>query len=362
METQSLTIDMLCDALIKDERVITDQERQLLASIFQHIKSHETPSAELEAAIAERLAGAVGNVIGQRMARVFGDAVVRRLVDTQMNTQAARVDAQEPGLPGVPMRIHPPDALPGVPMRIHPPDALPGVPMRIHPPDTTSTRKSREPLIGQQTPNGQRSVNSATIRGTQVAVFEEFLSKEELTGLIEFALAHEAHFQASRVLVPGSGTNNLDFSQRRSRVFFDLERYSTLFTQRILSYWPRIAEKLEYTPFEIAEVEPQMTASNDGDFFGKHTDSTHELSRTREITFIYFFHREPVAFTGGELRIYDTSFENGCSGASSFKGIIPQQNQIVFFPGRLVHEILPVHCPSKAFADSRFTINGWLHR
>ncbi|MGB8690572.1 MAG: proline hydroxylase, partial [Microcoleus sp.] len=34
----------------------------------------------------------------------------------------------------------------------------------------------------------------------------------------------------------------------------------------------------------------------------------------------------------------------------------------VFFLSRYMHEVLPVSCPSKAFADSRFTINGWVRR
>jgi SM-20-related protein len=42
--------------------------------------------------------------------------------------------------------------------------------------------------------------------------------------------------------------------------------------------------------------------------------------------------------------------------------IVPQPNQIVFFPCSLLHEITPVECPSRAFADSRFTLNGWLHK
>ncbi|WP_333783600.1 hypothetical protein [Nostoc sp. 'Peltigera malacea cyanobiont' DB3992] len=27
-----------------------------------------------------------------------------------------------------------------------------------------------------------------------------------------------------------------------------------------------------------------------------------------------------------------------------------------------MHEVLPVNCPSQAFGDSRFTINGWVRR
>jgi Rps23 Pro-64 3,4-dihydroxylase Tpa1-like proline 4-hydroxylase len=45
----------------------------------------------------------------------------------------------------------------------------------------------------------------------------------------------------------------------------------------------------------------------------------------------------------------------------SYQTIEPRQNQIVLFPCSVLHEITPVKCPSRAFADSRFTMNGWLH-
>jgi Rps23 Pro-64 3,4-dihydroxylase Tpa1-like proline 4-hydroxylase len=41
---------------------------------------------------------------------------------------------------------------------------------------------------------------------------------------------------------------------------------------------------------------------------------------------------------------------------------VPQQNQIVFFPCSVLHEITAIECSSRAFADSRFTLNGWLHK
>jgi Rps23 Pro-64 3,4-dihydroxylase Tpa1-like proline 4-hydroxylase len=42
--------------------------------------------------------------------------------------------------------------------------------------------------------------------------------------------------------------------------------------------------------------------------------------------------------------------------------LTPPQNSIVFFPSSYLHEVMPVSCPSRAFADSRLTVNGWLHR
>jgi Rps23 Pro-64 3,4-dihydroxylase Tpa1-like proline 4-hydroxylase len=78
---------------------------------------------------------------------------------------------------------------------------------------------------------------------------------------------------------------------------------------------------------------------------------------------VYFFHREPKTFRGGDLRIYDSRWENGrYEPTENYRNIVPRQNQMVFFVSSLAHEITPVECPSGAFADSRFTVNGWIHR
>jgi Rps23 Pro-64 3,4-dihydroxylase Tpa1-like proline 4-hydroxylase len=78
---------------------------------------------------------------------------------------------------------------------------------------------------------------------------------------------------------------------------------------------------------------------------------------------VYFFHREPKQFAGGELRIHDARLgSNGYESEGRYQAIAPEQNQIVFFPCELMHEITAVNCPSRQFADSRFTLNGWLRR
>ncbi len=113
--------------------------------------------------------------------------------------------------------------------------------------------------------------------------------------------------------------------------------------------------------FAIRDVEAQITASNDGDFFHFHSDNGNAPVAARHLTFVYFFHREPRAFEGGELRIHDTRLESGeYVSEGSYQTIVPHQNQIVFFPCELMHEITTVKCPSRAFTDSRFTLNGWL--
>ena len=181
--------------------------------------------------------------------------------------------------------------------------------------------------------------------------------------VIQYALAHEADFALSEVVAPGDGGSGIDYEYRRSRVLMDLGAHQTLILNRIQAALPLVMQKLGSEVFPITRIEAQMTASNDGDFFRHHNDNGQDEIASRELTFVYFFHREPKAFQGGELRLYDSRLENGeyCS-TGQYQTIVPEQNQIVFFPSSLLHEITPVQCPSRAFADSRFTVNGWFHR
>jgi Rps23 Pro-64 3,4-dihydroxylase Tpa1-like proline 4-hydroxylase len=190
-------------------------------------------------------------------------------------------------------------------------------------------------------------------------VLDEFLAPQELDELVNYALQHEAEFQSSAVVSPSGDPGTLDYSHRRSRVLMDLGKHEQVILERIRGVLPSVLERLGVEEFPITNVEAQITASNDGDFFGAHCDDSQELIASRRITFVYFFQREPRPFEGGELRLHDSSGSD--AHAESYQKIVPQANQIVFFPCSVLHEITAVECPSRAFADSRFTLNGWLH-
>jgi Rps23 Pro-64 3,4-dihydroxylase Tpa1-like proline 4-hydroxylase len=197
----------------------------------------------------------------------------------------------------------------------------------------------------------------------QFVVLEEFLAPEELNELTDYALSHETEFSLSEVIAPGNDGSAVDYEHRRSRVLMDAGKYQNMVLNRIHAALPMVMQRFGREVFPVKNVEVQITASNDGDFFRHHSDSGQGEIETRELTFVYFFNREPRAFSGGELRIYDTRLENGeYCGTGEGHRIVPGQNQIVFFPSSLVHEITPVLCPSRAFADSRFTVNGWFHK
>lgn len=193
-------------------------------------------------------------------------------------------------------------------------------------------------------------------------VFNEFLAPAELDALTRFTLERETQFQLSEVISPGIG-GVVDFEQRRSRVLMDLGEHKDVLVNRLRTIFPRILRMLDHAPFAIARAEAQITASNHGDFFRSHSDNAQEQVASREITFVYFFHREPKKFSGGELRIYDSRWENNSYvPTANCHAIVPEQNEMVLFNSSLAHEITPVECSTGAFSDGRFTVNGWLHR
>jgi len=202
-----------------------------------------------------------------------------------------------------------------------------------------------------------------SVQTARFLILEEFLAPAELASLQRYTEQREPHFTTSRVISPAAEAGVIDYTHRRSRLNFEIGPHRAVMVERLLSCLPVVRENLALPAFEIAKVEVQMTASNDGDYFKVHNDNTHPALVGRELTFVYFFHREPMAFAGGGLRLHDSRW-NGTryEAAGSYRTILPAQNQIVFFPSFFMHEILPVHCPSGAFMDSRLTLNGWIHK
>lgn len=185
---------------------------------------------------------------------------------------------------------------------------------------------------------------------------DHFLTPEEQQRLLDYVLQQESAF------VPTT-TSTGDVDYRRSMILYSFPEFSQLMVNRIQAILPDVFRKLQLPSFPSAEIEAQLTSHNDGNYYKIHNDNGSPDTANREFTYVYYFYREPKAFSGGELVIYDSKVENNFYvQADSYKLVEPRNNSIVFFLSRYLHEVLPVSCPTQAFADSRFTINGWVRR
>jgi SM-20-related protein len=217
-------------------------------------------------------------------------------------------------------------------------------------------------LFGPEASRWLRSYQAARQPATPIVVLDEFLVSEELNGLLDYTQTHSNYFATTRV-IGREGEGVVDRANRRSRVLMAWSPFHELLANRIGTFFPVILEKLSWPSFQVAHIETQLTASNHQEFFKTHSDNGNIAVQTRQLTFVYFFYREPKAFSGGDLIVYDTVVRDGRHiPAGPLHVIHPRQNQIVFFPSYCLHEVTTVSCPSRDFADSRFTLNGWLHR
>jgi SM-20-related protein len=187
-------------------------------------------------------------------------------------------------------------------------------------------------------------------------LIENFIEPAVHGELIEFVLAREKNFVASSV-----STSDDDY--RHSLVLHEFPTFSTIFRERVRSLVPRLARAFGTGDFPVADIECQLTAHNDGDYFRLHNDSGSADTLDRVLTYVYYFNHEPKGFSGGQFRLYNNRIVEGryeCGDVAA--DVEPKNNSILFFPSHCHHEVLPVNCPTRRFVDSRFTVNGWVRR
>jgi SM-20-related protein len=195
----------------------------------------------------------------------------------------------------------------------------------------------------------------------QAVVIDGFLGRAEIEELIRYTLAHEPDFAWGKV-ISRAGVPIIDTKYRRARSLRKIGRHKRLIVRYLKAVLPRVLRRLRHRAFHVSSVDVQITASNHGDFISPHRDSDSEgVLAAREISFVYYYRTRPNAFRDGMLRIYDSRLENGeYVSAGTYKSVAPRHNRLVFFPSSRWHEVRPVNCPSRAFADSRFTVHGWV--
>jgi Rps23 Pro-64 3,4-dihydroxylase Tpa1-like proline 4-hydroxylase len=212
---------------------------------------------------------------------------------------------------------------------------------------------------GVPTGTGRFAVDPA-LENPVVLPMENFLTAAEYQEFLDYIFSQEAKFESGTIIERGAQTPVVNERVRRAKTLDDLGQFETIFAQRIKENLSEVLRRLKYEPFPIDHIELQITASGDGDYFRIHQDR--DENSTREITFVYFLYREPRRFSGGELRVFETTLMDGRPvPTDQQQTLAPSQNLGVFFPSRHEHEVLPTRVPTKAFADSRFTVTGWIH-
>ena len=187
----------------------------------------------------------------------------------------------------------------------------------------------------------------------------EFLSKEQIQQVWGHVEKHQELFQNSIML-----DDQVDSSYRKSKVLYEeaLKSISPWFLNKVGQLLNNSWKSLSLEVEKIKHQEIQMTLHEQGAFFQMHQDASHcGTASNRYVTFVYYFYKEPKAFEGGDLILFDMDEGSKIPG-TMYTRYQPRHNSIILFPSKAYHLVTPVNLPQKNPLNGRFTLNGWLHR
>ncbi len=188
-------------------------------------------------------------------------------------------------------------------------------------------------------------------------VLDDFLPQETADAMLAQMIAAEPEFVPSEI---GSGDKrrvNMGYrsSQRLpGQAGVDLVPFNEAIGVRLDAIFTGVGVR----PFRVAQRELSVVAHRDGDFYKPHIDTRTGASddgSVRVVSCVYYLHRVPRAFSGGELAMHPIA------GGAEPMLIEPLHNRLVIFPSFIPHEVLETRA-AEDFADSRFSVNCWLRR
>src|SRR5215831_6265394 len=97
--TPKQILDSFSETLIQDERILSAQERALVASLLQHAKAAASANPETHVAVRAVIASAIGETVAQRAFAVLGSSIVERIVES--TSAVADIVGAQPEHPGV---------------------------------------------------------------------------------------------------------------------------------------------------------------------------------------------------------------------------------------------------------------------
>src|SRR5580658_5042918 len=114
--TPKQILDSFSETLMRDERILSPQERALVATLLQHAKAASSENPEMQAAVRAVISSAVGETIAQRAFAVLGGSIVERILESSGAGSSSIVDMQDAGLsaktPSTPGQPRPPQPKP----------------------------------------------------------------------------------------------------------------------------------------------------------------------------------------------------------------------------------------------------------
>lgn len=201
----------------------------------------------------------------------------------------------------------------------------------------------------------------ALMDSVRVARVASFLPAPERNALYDAACTNQAAFQQPGV--PGSDIGSSLYLSMESNgvdhaAAAPVRAACENLSKRVLEILPSLFTTLDVEPFVVSEMPLTLVNGLDGHYGLPHADS---LDGRFRISLLYYFHRQPRAFRGGDLKFYEAnpSLPNGYNEEALVR-IDQEDNVLLAFPSYVYHGITNVECDSNDFADGRFAAISFL--
>lgn len=190
-------------------------------------------------------------------------------------------------------------------------------------------------------------------------VREGFLGPELVAKLIDFAVENESRFEDSTTGVTGNERVRPEW--RVSSLLRGFGPLKQEIKSRFKAALPEALEALGMSGFELYHIELELVAHGNGAFYNTHIDTAIDKAddSVRVLTAVYYFHAEPKAFRGGNLRLLPL---RRTGDEDRYLDIEPLNDRLLLFPSWVPHRVMPVISASNGFRDSRFAINCWYRK
>ena len=203
-------------------------------------------------------------------------------------------------------------------------------------------------------------------------IYRDFLDPADEAILLAWALNNRVRFKPATL-----AGGKVDPDRRTAECLTDLGPAAAIFSDRIRTLMPDMVARTATRPFALEFIELELVAHGHGAHFATHTDMPIGWGRSplggdatgtqdRLLSAVYYFHRQPKRFSGGQLRIHRSTPDDDPTDlppvrtAADLVDLEPERNSLLVFPSWASHEVLRVDCPSRRFEDHRFAVNVWL--
>ena len=136
-------------------------------------------------------------------------------------------------------------------------------------------------------------------------LFRQFLSVSHRDMLYDEVCKNQMAFEPPGDNDPETSTTfylPLDDDGTERKGIANIRLASEALSKRIVEILPTMFETLAVKPFEVSEVSLTFINGLDGHNGLPHADS---IDGRFKVSFLYYFHRQPKRFRGGDLNIYD---------------------------------------------------------